>query len=201
MAPQRATGVLLAAGAGTRLGLGPKALLIHQGRPLVETIAASLFEGGCHDVVIVLGAGASMVMDKAKLDPYRIVVNDNWASGMGSSYLVGAAAASPRNDLMLALVDQPGLNARIVSRLLMTHRPGRITSAAYAHPDQQGTLRRGHPLIIDAKLRDAVSSTVSGDAGARAFLRDNPRLVDQIDCSDQSTGEDIDTVEQMRRLL
>lgn len=201
MAPQRATGVLLAAGAGTRLGLGPKALLVHQGRPLVETIAATLLEGGCHDVVIVLGAGASMVMDTAKLDPYRIVVNDNWESGMGSSYLVGAAAVSPRNNLMLALVDQPGLNARIVSRLLMSHRPGRVTSAAYADPDQQGMLRRGHPMVIDAKLRDAVSSTVSGDAGARAFLRDNPRLVDQIDCSDQSTGEDIDTVEQMRRLL
>ncbi|MET3923858.1 choline kinase [Arthrobacter sp. UYEF20] len=33
---QRSTAVLLAAGAGTRLGLGPKALLRFQGRTLVE---------------------------------------------------------------------------------------------------------------------------------------------------------------------
>lgn len=36
------TAVLLAAGAGTRLGLGPKALLPFRGRTLVEVLALSL---------------------------------------------------------------------------------------------------------------------------------------------------------------
>ncbi|MBP2396878.1 nicotine blue oxidoreductase [Paenarthrobacter nicotinovorans] len=56
-------------------------------------------------------------------------------------------------------------------------------------------------MVIDAGLRPAVASTVSGDAGARVFLRQKPWLVDLIDCSDESTGEDVDTVEQMYRLL
>jgi len=48
--------VLLAAGAGTRLGRGPKALLPHRGGTLVEHATATLLAGGCDAVVVVLGA-------------------------------------------------------------------------------------------------------------------------------------------------
>ena len=36
-----------------------------------------------------------------------------------------------------------------------------------------------------------------GDAGARAFLRSHPELVDEVDCSDLSSGLDVDTPEQL----
>ena len=65
------TGVVLAAGAGTRLGLGPKALLPYRGRPLVESVAEALLDGGCREVVVVLGAGAPDVAAIAELDRYR----------------------------------------------------------------------------------------------------------------------------------
>ncbi|WP_413542397.1 nicotine blue oxidoreductase [Citricoccus nitrophenolicus] len=201
MDPTRTTAVLLAAGAGTRLGAGPKALLPHRGRPLVETIASTLLEGGCHDVVIVLGAGASTVMASAKINPYRVVVNHKWPSGMGSSYLAGANSTALTDHLLVALVDQPHLTVGTVSRLLNSHRPGRITAAGYTPVGLRRGLHRGHPIVIDSSLREAVASTVVGDAGARKFLLDNPQLVDIVDCSDESTGEDIDTVEQMKRLL
>ncbi|MFE4079168.1 nicotine blue oxidoreductase [Paenarthrobacter sp. YIM B13468] len=193
--------MLLAAGSGTRLGRGPKALLSLHGRPLVEIIAAKLLAGGCHEVLVVLGSDALAVREKASLDPYRTLINPEWRSGMGSSYLYGENAARAEDHLLLALVDQPGLTEGIVSRLLDVHRQGRITAAAYLHPHRRDVLLRGHPMVIDAELRKAVSSTVVGDAGARAYIRDNPGLIDLVDCSDQSTGEDIDTVEAMYRLL
>ena len=197
----RVTGVLLAAGAGTRLGRGPKALLPYRGRTLVEAAAHTLRAGGCREVVVVLGADAQAVSARTNLDPYGVVVNSDWSSGMGSSYLAGDAAAHPNSHLLVALVDQPGLTVSIVHRLLLSHRPGRITSAAYRAMDSDGVLRRGHPMVIDAQLRSAVASTVSGDAGARVFLHRRPWLVDLVDCSDESTGEDIDTIEQMDRRL
>lgn len=197
----RVTGVLLAAGAGKRLGRGPKALLPYRGRTLVEDAAETMLVGGCHEVVVVLGANAQAVCARANLEPYRIVVNHDWSSGMGSSYLAGDAAAHTKNHILVALVDQPGLSVTTVSRLLVSHRPGRISSAAYSSLDSPRVLRRGHPMVIDAALRPAVASTVSGDAGARVFLRQKPWLVDLIDCSDESTGEDVDTVEQLYRLL
>lgn len=199
-----ATGIVLAAGAGTRLGLGPKALLPFHGRPLVEAIARTLLDGGCREVVVVLGAGVSDVEAAANLDRFRVVTNAGWESGMGSSFLLGNQAADPADHVLIALVDQPGLTAETVARLLARHRPGRITAAAYRRSDSGdrggAALRRGHPLLIDASLREAVSATVMGDAGARGFLRSHPDLVDEVDCSDQSSGEDVDTPDQLRLL-
>jgi nicotine blue oxidoreductase len=196
----RTTGVLLAAGAGTRLGMGPKALLPYRGRPLVEAVANALLDGGCREVVVVLGARAADVIATAHMDRYRTVVNKEWQSGMGSSLLLGDASADPRDHLMIALVDQPGLTRRTVGRLLAAHRPGRITAAAYNDGGQSSSLRRGHPLVIDVGLRKAVAETVSGDAGARLFLQAHPELVDEVDCSDLSTGEDVDTPGQLHLL-
>ena len=196
----RTTAVLLAAGAGTRLGRGPKALLPYRGRPLVEAIAGALLDGGCREVVVVLGARAPDVSAIATLDRFRTVVNQGWQSGMGSSLLLGASAADPADHLLIALVDQPGLRARTVGRLLASHRPGRITAAAYYDGSPLGELRRGHPLLIDVVLRAAVEATVTGDAGARLFLQAHPELVDGVECSDLSTGEDIDTPEQLHLL-
>jgi nicotine blue oxidoreductase len=206
MTDTRTTAVVLAAGAGTRLGKGPKALLPYRGRPLVEAIAGALLDGGCRNVVVVLGAGAPDVSAIAELGRYRTVVNKDWPSGMGSSFLLGHAAADPGDHLLIALVDQPGLTLRTVGRLLAAHRPGRITAAAYSvggagdAGGPEGRLRRGHPLLIDVVLREAVAGTVSGDSGARAFLQAHPELVDEVDCSDQSTGGDIDTPEQLHLL-
>lgn len=200
-AGMRTTGVVLAAGAGTRLGLGPKALLPYRGRPLVEAIAGTLLDGGCREVVVVLGAGAAQVEAAARLDGCRVLTNPEWESGMGSSFLLGNQAADPPDHLLIALVDQPGLTPESVHRLLSSHRPGRITAAAYRRRDSNdggGTaLHRGHPLLIDASLREAVCATVTGDAGARGFLHSHPDLVDEVDCSDQSTGEDVDRPDQL----
>lgn len=196
------TGIVLAAGGGTRLGLGPKALLPYRGRPLVEAIAGRLLDGGCREVVVVLGAGAADVEAAARLDQCRVLTNVEWQSGMGSSFLLGNQAAAPQDHLLVALVDQPGLTSETVERLLDRHRRGRITAAAYRRRDGPGEggdaeLQRGHPLLIDVSLREAVCATVKGDAGARGFLRAHPELVDEVDCSDQSTGEDVDTPDQL----
>ncbi|MGY2746884.1 NTP transferase domain-containing protein [Pseudarthrobacter sp. O4] len=60
--------MLLAAGAGARLGLGPKALLRFHGRTLVEVLADVLLAGGCREVVTVPGADAATVRARATGD-------------------------------------------------------------------------------------------------------------------------------------
>lgn len=194
----RTTAVLLAAGAGTRLGLGPKALLPFRGRTLVEVLADVLLAGGCREVVAVLGADAATVRAAADLSRHRVLDNPDWATGMGSSFRLGVAAAAPWDHVLIALVDQPGLTPETVARLLASHRTGRVTAAAYRAPE--GKLRRGHPLLLDAALRAAAAESATGDAGARHFLQAHPELVDLVDCSDLSGGEDLDTPDQLHLL-
>ncbi|WP_104174978.1 nicotine blue oxidoreductase [Arthrobacter sp. Y81] len=194
----RATAVLLAAGAGTRLGRGPKALLPFRGRTLVEVLADVLLDGGCREVVVVLGADAAKVRDTTDLAKYTVIENPDWQSGMGGSFRRGIAAAAAEDHVLMALVDQPGLTPETVARVLAAHRPGRVTAAAYRGPG--GTLRRGHPLLLDVALRAEAAESATGDAGARLFLQDRPELIDLVDCSDQSGGEDLDTPDQLRLL-
>ena len=82
-AGQGTTAVLLAAGAGTRLGLGPKALLPFRGRTLVEVLADVLLAGGCREVVVVLGADAARVRAATDLGRHRVIDNPDWASRDG----------------------------------------------------------------------------------------------------------------------
>ncbi|MDR6686574.1 nicotine blue oxidoreductase [Arthrobacter sp. 1088] len=192
------TGVLLAAGAGTRLGRGPKALLPYRGRTLVEVLADTLFDGGCREVVVVVGAEADRVRSTTDRRTYTVVENKNWAKGMAGSFRAGIEAASPGHSIMVALVDQPGLTPTAVSRLLGSHRPGRVTAAAY--PDESGRLKRRHPVIIDVGLRSQAAEAANGDTGARSFLKAHPGLVDLVDCSDLCSGEDLDTKDQLHLL-
>lgn len=192
------TGVLLAAGAGTRLGRGPKALLPFRGRTLAEVLAETLYDGGCREVVVVLGAEAANIRKNTDLDRYTVVENADWAKGMAGSFRTGIEAANPNNSILVALVDQPGLTPTAVSRLLGAHRPGRITAAAY--PDDAGHLKRRHPLIIDVGLREQAAEAAKGDTGARSFLKAHPGLVDLVDCSDLCSGEDLDTKDQLHLL-
>ena len=61
-------------------------------------------------------------------------------------------------------------------------------------------MRRGHPLLLDASLRAEAAETATGDAGARLFLQAHPELVDLVDCSDLSGGEDLDSPAQLHLL-
>lgn len=192
---QLTTAVLLAAGAGTRLGRGPKALLPFRGRTLVEVLAGALFDGGAHQVVVVAGAGSAAVQRLPGLARCTVVENSQWAHGMAGSLRLGVRAAPRDHHVLIAVVDQPGVTAELVARLLAAHQPGRVTAAGYR--DAGGTLRRGHPLLIDAALKGEAAASAAGDAGARAFLQANPDVVRLVDCSDLDTGADVDTPAQL----
>lgn len=203
------TAVLLAAGAGTRLGRGPKALLPFRGRPLIEHQVEVLLAGGCTKVVAVLGAGSTEILASVPLPGVAPVVNPQWELGMGTSYRCGILAAlaqEPGAAILVALVDQPGLTPAVVSRVLAAGRAGRIAAAGYRRAD--GRLRRGHPVLLDASLAarslepDARCSgaepagegipEADPDSGARAFLAAHPELLDVVDCSDLADGRDVD---------
>lgn len=219
------TAVLLAAGAGTRLGRGPKALLLFKGITLVEHATTALLAGGCDEVVVVVGAGAAQVMAVPLPPACRVVKNPHWSEGMGTSFAVGVGEAiAVRTDfagaeqILVALVDQPGMDATLVSRLLKAHRPGRITAAGFRSlhgvaeeagtlptPNNRGTaiatgLRRGNPVVFARQHAVSAAESAVGDVGARTYLAGHPDAIDVVDCSDLTDGADIDTPAQLNLL-
>jgi len=179
----RVAGVVLAAGAGTRFGR-PKALAELDGERLVDRAVRVLRAGGCDPVLVVLGAA---VVDVPGAD--AVLVNDEWATGMGSS--LRAALAAPDlagcSAAALVLVDQPGIRASAVRAVVDAHRAGAdLAVAAYA----DGT---GHPVLLARAHWAGVAESAEGDVGARPYLASHADAVVQVDCSGKGDAHDADT--------
>ena len=85
--PPLDVGIVLAAGGGTRFGR-PKAGVELDGEPLAARAARALREGGCDRVAVVLGP-EQVAVDGVD----AIVVNADWAEGLGSSLRAVSARA------------------------------------------------------------------------------------------------------------
>lgn len=196
--PPRIAGLLLAAGGGRRLGGRPKALLPYRGRPLVEHAVRTLRDGGCGPVLVVLGAQADVVQERAELNSCPLVFNADWEQGMGSSLRAGLRAAagldSPPDAVIVALTDQPGISPEAVSRVHSHFR----SSASLATATYNG--KRGHPVLLGADHWAGVAATAAGDQGARRYLREHSSGITLVECSDVADPDDIDTPDDLARL-
>lgn len=176
----RVGGVLLAAGAGTRYGM-PK-VLAEEGRWLRAAVSA-LSDGGCDDVLVVLGAA---VVDVPA--PARAVVADDWADGMGASLRSGISAleSGPADYAVLLTVDTPDIGAAVVRRVLAAARAADsgLARARYGR-------RPGHPVVFARRHWPELVASAVGDQGGRAFLQGRDDVV-SVDCIDLATGADID---------
>jgi len=188
-------GLLLAAGEGKRLGT-PKALVEVDGELLVDRAARMLAAGGCSPVVVVLGAAASEITAKAELADVVVVVNDGWMQGMGSSLRVGLAVLADlgAGRAVVSVVDQPRVGSDVVRRLLSHPSQRPAVAAAYDG-------RQGNPVRLDASIWPDVAATAEGDVGARAWMRGHPDDVEVVACDDLGVDDDIDTVEDLTRLV
>ncbi|THA46437.1 NTP transferase domain-containing protein [Streptomyces sp. A1136] len=189
-------GLLLAAGGGRRLGGRPKALLPFRGRPLVENAVRVLREAGCGPVHVVLGASAAEVRERADLRDCVVVDNPDWERGMGSSLRVGlrSLAGTGAAAALVSLVDQPGIGAAAVARVLAAYRsPTSLAAAAYDG-------ERGHPVLFGSARWDDIEETATGDRGARAHLTEHAQELTLVECADIADAFDIDTPPDLARL-
>ncbi|WP_433255556.1 nucleotidyltransferase family protein [Streptosporangium sp. CA-135522] len=187
-AREASAGLLLAAGSGSRLGT-PKALVELRGERLVDRGVRLLRDGGCHPVVVVLGAAAAQVRGAVT------VGNPRWRSGMGSSLRVGLdALPSDAARVVIALVDQPFIGPQAVRRLIRAAREG----ASVAVATYGGAPR--NPVLIAREHFAEVAALAVGDVGARPFLRAHPELVVRVACDDVGDPADIDTPADLSEL-
>ncbi|WP_460800259.1 nucleotidyltransferase family protein [Nocardioides pacificus] len=186
------TGLLLAAGAGRRMGT-PKAL-VHDadGTSWLLRSVAALRLGGCAEVTVVLGAASDQAraLLAAAGSPVDVVVAPDWAEGMGASLRAGLEALGaglPGQDadaVLVSLVDLPDVGAEVVSRVLAPGSgPATLRRASYdAVP--------GHPVLLGREHWAGVASSATGDRGARDYLAG--RAVELVECGDLATGRDVD---------
>jgi CTP:molybdopterin cytidylyltransferase MocA len=179
-------GLLLAAGAGSRMGT-PKALVSDpDGTPWLTRSIGVLLDGGCDAVTVVLGAAVEEALPLLPAGPIATVVAHDWAAGISASLRAGVAAAleGPVDAVVVTLVDLPDVGTDVVRRVI---GPG-VGPTTLARATYDG--RPGHPVVIGREHWAGVLANVAGDAGARDYLAS--RDVVRVECGDLATGRDVD---------
>jgi molybdenum cofactor cytidylyltransferase/nicotine blue oxidoreductase len=179
-------GLLLAAGAGTRMGR-PKALVRDEdGASWLVRGVDALAKGGCTQVTVVLGASAEEALPLLDGTRATAVVAADWESGLSASLRAGliAATATDADAVVVTLVDLPDVDAEVVARMLEAPPgPTTLRRATYGG-------RPGHPVVIGRSHWSALIDTAAGDQGARRYLAEHG--ADEIECGDLATGRDVD---------
>jgi CTP:molybdopterin cytidylyltransferase MocA len=178
-------GLVLAAGGGRRYGM-PKALVEFEGSLLVER-AVRTARAVCDPVLVVLGAQAAEVWQRADLEGAVVLANRDWETGMASSLragIDGLRGLPGRVDAALVLlVDMPGMTPTALARMEQEAGPAALAVATY-----DGV--RGHPVLLGRDHWAGVAESAVGDEGARRYLAAHD--VTEIDCTGLADPTDLD---------
>lgn len=175
-------GIVLAAGASRRART-IKALATLDGEPFVARAVRTLREGGCDEVVVVVGP-PHMERVVAVLEGVRVVENPAPERGMLSS--LQHALDDRWGAAVVSLVDHPRVRAETVRALIEAFEAG----GDLVRPVFEG--RAGHPYLVARAVFEALRE---GDpaVGPRPIYASRDRRDVAVD--DPAVREDLDTPE------
>jgi len=172
----RTGGLVLAAGAGSRMGHRPKCLLQLDGLSLLERQLQAMTLAGVSPIGVVLGHHAERILQEGALARWAAqpVRNPQPDDGHVSSLRTGLRALPPDLDAVLvALADQPLIDAPAVLALLQAFAQ-RPAGTQLLQPIVQGL--PGNPVVFSGAV---VAQILAGgdEMGARQWMQAHPEAV------------------------
>jgi molybdenum cofactor cytidylyltransferase len=184
------TGILLAAGQGTRFGANKLLHPLEDGTPLAVASARHLKAALDRSIAVVADADSELAGRLAQ-EGLQVIENPRAAEGMGTSIACGVAASAEASGWVIALADMPRIPVAIIQAVAARLEEG----ADIVAPDYQG--QRGHPVGFAARHGPALMQ-LHGDAGARGIIAANSDSVELIETSDAGVIFDIDSPASLR---
>ncbi len=186
------SGIVLAAGLSTRFETAtgatePKQLYRIDGETLVRRVCREALASNLVKVVLVTGRAERRIgAEVADLD-LRAVHNPDYQRGQSGSVRRGLAAVPADADgAMFLAVDQPGLDAAVIDRLLGAFRD----PSSIVVPTFRG--RRGAPVTFGRRWFGHLER-LRGDQGARPLLDSLAEHIREVELDSPAPLEDVDT--------
>lgn len=186
------SGILLAAGSGTRFG-GDKLLHPLEDGVAIAAHAARNLLAATPDVIAVVRWGDFPLYDMLEQEGCQVTMFKDAARGMGASLAHGIAQARGADGWVIALADMPRIATETIRRIIAALEEG----APIAAPARAG--ERGHPVGFAAALRDELLA-LTGDQGARAVLERHQGELKLVECDDPGILLDVDRKGDITRL-
>jgi molybdenum cofactor cytidylyltransferase len=191
-AEQWVSGLVLAAGASTRLGQA-KQLLPYGGAPLLGHVLQTARSCPFDQLLCVVGGASAEVRRWVDLREVEVVENKAYAGGCSYSIAAALEHVDSRCDvLVLMLGDQPGVGVANVEALLGGRGDAPLAACAY----RDG---RGHPLAFARSMFGELAS-LHGDKGVWKLMERFADEVAEVEI-DGPIPLDVDTWEDYRRVL
>jgi molybdenum cofactor cytidylyltransferase len=184
------SGIVLAAGAGSRFG-GTKQIEIVDGRPLAQHAIDAAAAAGLGEILIVTGHDAEAV-EAALTLPHgaRFVRNPNYRDGQASSLAAAFHEVAEDSEAAVVLMaDQPGVSPEVITALVTGFRATRRQIVRAAYRNGPG------PSLLSREIY-AEAGHLHGDVGARVLMASHPEWVEEI-AIDADLPLDIDTREDL----
>jgi molybdenum cofactor cytidylyltransferase len=179
--------VILAAGASSRMG-EPKQLLRLGGKALLEQVLDNARSAAVDEMVVVLGAAAENIRQQVDLSQIKVVVNNSYQQGIGTSLGAGLAALDPAiNAALILLADQPFVRPATLERICGEYRR---SHAQIVIPLYHGF--RGNPVLLDRSVFPEVMA-LGGDVGCRAIFGNHLEEIVKLPVDDVGILLDIDS--------
>lgn len=186
--------VVLAAGMSKRMG-APKQLLQISGKTLLQNVLDNLRHSNVSEIVVVLGASAQEIRNQLDVANLRVIINDAFEAGMGTSLRAGLSAVNPIAEAaLIVLADQPFVAAATFDRLIEQYRKHKPQIAL---PLYKGF--RGNPVLLDRSVFPEVMS-LNGDIGCRAIFGAHNDNILKVPVEDIGVLLDIDTTTDLEKL-
>ena len=156
--------VILAAGMSSRMGEAKQLLQLGE-NTLLGQVLENVRSSGVKDIVLVLGHEAEKIKERIPTEKVRVVINESYRQGMGTSLRAGLAALPPDVDAaLIVLADQPFIRSKTLDLLMNQYRR---SSAQIVIPTYKGF--RGNPVLLDRSVFSEVMA-LTGDIGCRAIF-------------------------------
>ena len=188
--------VLLAAGAGRRMGGLAKPLIRLQGVPLIRRQLVALSGAGVDEVVVVTGHAHSAVEDQVRSFPVTLVHNAEFARGQDGSVRAGLAALNgPFDAVFIVPCDQPLIAADDLTELIGAFKKRDAGHVVVPMVGEQ----RGNPILLDDEARAQILASGT-NLGCRHLIERNPELVHAHPTANNRFIADLDTLDDVRLL-
>jgi molybdenum cofactor cytidylyltransferase len=156
--------VVLEAGTSTRMGT-VKQLLRLDDRPLLQHVLDNVRASGVTEIILVLGFAREAIGQEIDVRDARVVINEGFQQGMGTSLKAGLSAVDAQAEAaLIVLAHQPFVRPATLDQLITEHQ---ASKAQIVIPTYRGF--RGNPVLLDRSVFPEVMA-LNGDIGCRAIF-------------------------------
>ena len=186
------TGLVLAAGASSRLGQ-PKQLLAYKGTTVLGATLDMARSCGFDQLLVTVGGASAEVRDRVDFRDCEVVENNQFTSGCSSSISAAVAVVDDRAEgIILLLGDQPEVTNAAVTTLIESAGISPMGVCRY----RDGV---GHPFWFGRQVFDDLRG-LHGDKAVWKLLESGRYRVHEVQVAG-SIPLDVDTWEDYQALL